>query len=67
MVRNARELKKSLVRRLFTHGLRNESRKETEIGPLPQSWDLVPLGKVCFSSALALDSVARSIRRKAAS
>ncbi|HZS17814.1 MAG TPA: restriction endonuclease subunit S [Candidatus Udaeobacter sp.] len=40
IVRNARDLKKSLLRHLFTHGLRGEPLKETEIGPLPQSWDV---------------------------
>jgi type I restriction enzyme, S subunit len=44
IVRNARDLKKSLLRRLFTHGLRGEPLKETEIGPLPQSWQVVRLG-----------------------
>lgn len=43
IVRNARDLKKSLLRHLFTHGLRGEPLKETEIGPLPQSWDVLPL------------------------
>jgi type I restriction enzyme S subunit len=38
------ELKKTLLHRLFTHGLRNEPQKQTEIGPMPQSWDVKPLG-----------------------
>jgi len=38
IVRNAHDLKKSLLRRLFTHGLRGEPLKETEGGPIPQSW-----------------------------
>jgi type I restriction enzyme, S subunit len=46
IVRNARDLKKSLLRRLFTHGLRGEPLKETEIGPLPESWNLQPLSEV---------------------
>jgi type I restriction enzyme, S subunit len=41
IVRNARDLKKSLLSRLFTHGLRGEPLKETEMGPLPESWDVV--------------------------
>jgi type I restriction enzyme S subunit len=40
IVRNARDLKKSLLRRLFTHGLRGEPLKETEIGPLPETWQV---------------------------
>jgi type I restriction enzyme, S subunit len=40
IVRNARDLKKSLLRRLFTHGLRGEPLKETEIGSLPKNWEV---------------------------
>ena len=46
-VRNARDLKKSLLRRLFTHGLRDEPLKETEIGKAPESWTKTTLGGVC--------------------
>jgi type I restriction enzyme S subunit len=46
IVRNARDLKKSLLRRLFTHGLRGEPLKETEIGLVPQSWEVVSLGDI---------------------
>jgi type I restriction enzyme, S subunit len=34
------ELQKALLHQLFTHGLRNEPQKQTELGPIPQSWDL---------------------------
>ncbi len=34
----ARELKQSAMRQLFTRGLRGEPQKETEIGPVPESW-----------------------------
>jgi type I restriction enzyme, S subunit len=47
IVRNARDLKKSLVRQLFTHGLRGEPLKETEIGPLPESWQIDTIGSTC--------------------
>jgi type I restriction enzyme, S subunit len=40
------ELKKTLLQRLFTHGLRGESSKDTAIGPLPKSWEVEELGKV---------------------
>jgi len=33
-----RDLKQSAIRQLFTHGIRNESQKETEIGLVPKSW-----------------------------
>ena len=32
---------------LFTRGLRGEGQKETEIGPVPESWNLRPLGTLC--------------------
>ena len=38
------ELKKSLMHKLFTEGLRGERQKQTEIGPVPESWEIVPLG-----------------------
>ena len=37
------ELKKTLLHQLFTRGLRNEPQKQTEIGIIPQSWNLVRL------------------------
>jgi hypothetical protein len=39
------ELKKALLHQLFTQGLRGEPQKQTEIGPVPQSWEVVPLGE----------------------
>lgn len=35
------ELKKALLHKLFTEGLRGESQKQTDIGPVPKSWNLV--------------------------
>jgi len=34
------ELKKALLHKLFTQGLRGESQKQTEIGPVSQSWEI---------------------------
>jgi len=39
------ELKKALLHKLFTEGLRGESQKQTEIGPVPESWEQRPLEK----------------------
>ena len=37
------ELKKAIMHKLFTEGLRNEPQKQTEIGPIPESWEVVEL------------------------
>ena len=38
------ELKKALLHQLFTQGLRGEPQKQTEIGPVPESWEVVKIG-----------------------
>ena len=43
------ELKKALMQKLFTEGLRNEPKKQTEIGPVPKSWEVVPLEQIAES------------------
>ena len=40
-------LKRTAMEQLFTHGLRGEVQKETEIGPVPESWEVSPLGALC--------------------
>ena len=40
------ELKKVLMYKLFTEGTRGEPQKQTEIGLIPKSWEVVKLGKV---------------------
>jgi type I restriction enzyme S subunit len=40
------ELKKALLHKLFTEGLRGEPQKQTEIGPLPQGWEITKLGSL---------------------
>ena len=42
----ARELKRAAMQTLFTRGLRGEAQKETEIGPMPESWEVVNLGEL---------------------
>lgn len=44
IIQTTTELKKALMHKLFTEGLRNESQKQTEIGPIPESWEVVELG-----------------------
>ena len=45
LVRVARELKQAALRQLFTRGLRHEPQKQTPIGPVPESWDVVPVAE----------------------
>ena len=40
------ELKKTLLHKLFTEGLRGEPQKQTEIGPIPESWEMVKIGSL---------------------
>lgn len=46
IIQTTTELKKALMHKFFTEGLRNEPQKQTEIGPVPKSWDVVPLGEL---------------------
>ncbi|EHH03926.1 type I restriction-modification system specificity determinant [Agrobacterium tumefaciens CCNWGS0286] len=40
------DLKRAAMRALFTKGLRCEGQKDTAIGPVPESWDVVALGSL---------------------
>lgn len=40
------ELKKTLLHQLFTQGLRREPQKQTEIGLVPESWEIATLGSL---------------------
>jgi type I restriction enzyme, S subunit len=59
-----RERKAALMEHLFTHGTRGEPIKFTEIGELPESWNVVRLADICrvktsfpsFSELATLDS-----------
>ena len=41
LIRTTTELKKAMMHKLFSEGLRNEPQKQTEIGPIPESWEVV--------------------------
>ena len=43
IIKTTQELKKALMQKLFTEGLYDEPQKQTEIGPIPESWDVVKL------------------------
>jgi len=46
IIQTTTELKKALMQKLFTEGLHNEPQKQTEIGPIPESWEVVELNQL---------------------
>ena len=46
IIQTTTELKKALMHKLFTEGLRNEPQKQTKIGPIPESWEVRKLGDI---------------------
>nr|WP_082919263.1 restriction endonuclease subunit S [Pseudomonas chengduensis] len=46
IIATTRELKRSLMHKLFTEGLRGEAQKPSEIGLVPESWDVKPLAQI---------------------
>ena len=51
---NAQELKRAAMGKLFTRGLRGEPQKETEIGLVPESWEIATIGDVATSTQYGL-------------
>lgn len=47
IIQTTTELKQALMQKLFSEGLRGEPQKETEIGLVPESWEVVSLSEVC--------------------
>ena len=54
IIQTTTELKKALMHKLFTEGLRHESQKQTEIGPVPESWATPTVESVCAIKASAM-------------
>ena len=50
LVQEGQALKRSAMQALFTHGLRGEAQKETDVGLVPKSWNMLPLGDLCIGS-----------------
>ncbi len=50
IIQSLHDLKKSTMQHLFTHGLRGEKTKMTEIGEIPWSWRESKLGSLCKSN-----------------
>ena len=47
LVEEGQTFKRATMSTLFTRGLRDEAQKETEIGPIPESWSESTLGELC--------------------
>ena len=45
IIERTQELKKATMHQVFTYGLSGEKTKETEIGRIPESWDIVPMAR----------------------
>lgn len=45
LIAKLKELKRSMMHHLFTHGTRGEKTKMTEIGEIPESWEVVRLAQ----------------------
>jgi type I restriction enzyme, S subunit len=45
IIQTTTDLKKSLMHKLFTEGLSGEPQKQTEIGTIPESWEVVAFDK----------------------
>lgn len=48
-VERAREVKRALVQRVLTEGLRNEPQRKTAVGLVPRAWQIVPVSSVVRS------------------
>ncbi|MEK0085797.1 restriction endonuclease subunit S [Benzoatithermus flavus] len=46
LLKELANLKRAAMRELFTRGLRGEPQKDTEIGPVPESWEIARLDSV---------------------
>jgi type I restriction enzyme S subunit len=46
LIRHTNELKKALMQKLFTEGIKGEKQKQTEIGPVPESWEVIKFDKL---------------------
>jgi type I restriction enzyme S subunit len=54
IIQTTTELKKALMQKLFTEGLRGEPQKQTEIGPVPKSWEVARCEDVCDTISVGI-------------
>ena len=50
----AQDLKRAAMQTMFTSGLRGEPQKETELGPVPESWEVTTIGDVALATQYGL-------------
>lgn len=50
LIDTSKDIKRATMRELFTRGLRGEKQKETEIGLVPESWDISTIGSVALNT-----------------
>ncbi len=50
------DLKRAAMRTLFSRGLRGEAQKETEIGPIPESWEITAINDVAVTTQYGLSA-----------
>ena len=50
----AQALKRAAMQQLFTRGLRGEAQKETEIGPVPEGWEVAAIDDVAVTTQYGL-------------
>jgi type I restriction enzyme S subunit len=56
IIQTTKELKKSMMNKLFTEGLHGEEQKETEIGLLPRSWKVISMGDLLNKNILLIQN-----------
>ncbi len=47
IIDQTKKLKKGMMQELLTRGIGHTKFKQTEIGEIPESWELKPIGKIC--------------------
>jgi type I restriction enzyme S subunit len=50
------ELKQAAMREMFTRGMRGDAQKETEIGPIPERWSIVPIKDIATTTQYGLST-----------
>ena len=53
-IATAHALKRAAMQALFTRGLRGEAQKETEVGPVPESWEVAAIDDVAVTTQYGL-------------